>query len=97
MYFSGRDLGKRKGTGKTQDFVQAEEKEVEKHSIFNHARERELEKHGIFNHTRERELEKHGSCKRGRNGNWKSTACGRTFATRPAEVGFIIHYYGDIM
>jgi hypothetical protein len=34
-----REPGKRKGTGKTQDFAHAEEKEVEKHSIFNHARE----------------------------------------------------------
>ena len=64
---TGRELGKRKGTGKTQHFVHAEEKELEKHSIFdhtresifNHTRERELEKHGIFNHTRVRELEKH--------------------------------------
>ena len=63
---TGRELGKRKGTGKTQHFVHAEET-LEKHSIFdhtresifNHTRERELEKHGIFNYTRERELEKH--------------------------------------
>ena len=51
-----RELGKRKGTGKTQHFVHTEEKELEKH---NHIRERELEKHGIFNRARERELEKH--------------------------------------
>jgi hypothetical protein len=30
-------------------------------------------------------------------GNWKSPAFGRTFATRPDERGFIIHYYDDIM
>ena len=57
---TGRELEKRKGTGKTQHFVHAEEKELEKRSIFNHSRERELEKHGIFNRARERELEKHG-------------------------------------
>ena len=56
---TGRELGKRKGTGKTQHFVHAEEKELEKHCIFDHAREREWEKHGIFDHARERELEKH--------------------------------------
>ena len=60
---TGRELGKGKRTGKTQHFIHAEEKELEKHSIFNHARERELEKgtgnQSIFNYARERELEKH--------------------------------------
>jgi len=54
-----KGTGKGKGNWETQHFVHAEEKELEKHSIFNHTRERELKKHRIFNHARERELEKH--------------------------------------
>ena len=89
-----REPGKRKGTGNTQDFAHAEEKEVEKHSIFNHARERELEKHGIFNHIRERELEKqHFQLHPGKGigntfsitpkqGSWKSTAVAITSKER---------------
>ena len=57
--FLGKTSGIREGNWEG-NWEGTEEKELEKHNIFDHTRERELEKHGIFNRARERELEKHG-------------------------------------
>ena len=79
----GRELGKGKGTGKTQDFVHfvhAEEKELEKHSIFNHSRERELEKLHFQSHPRKGTGKTAFSITPGK-GNCKNTA----FSIKPGK------------
>ena len=57
---TGRELGKREGTGKTQHFVHAEEKELEKqgnwkNTAFSIAPGKGNWKNSIFNHAQERE------------------------------------------
>ena len=98
---TGRELGKGKGTGKTQHFATFSIM-AGKGNWINTAFSTTPGK-GNSKNTAFAIIPGKGNLKNRAfsislgKGNWKSTAFGRTFATRPDERGFIIHYYDEIM